>query len=55
MPTEQISGGLKVESPEGRVVIINSLDKRLEHLWPEILPEIMRELRQMKDGNEAVT
>ena len=52
---EQISGGLKVENLEGRIVVINSLEKRIEHLWPELLPEMMRELRQIKDGNETVT
>jgi vacuolar-type H+-ATPase subunit E/Vma4 len=52
--TERISGGLQVESLEGRIVIINSLEKRIEHLWPEILPVMLRELRQMKDVNDAV-
>lgn len=52
--TERISGGLQVEDLEGRIVIINSLEKRIEHLWPEILPVMLRELRQLKDGNEAV-
>lgn len=52
--TERISGGLKVENLEGRIVIINSLEKRIEHLWPGILPVMLREFRQMKDGNEAV-
>lgn len=52
--TERISGGLKVENLGGRIVIINSLEKRIEHLWPEIVPVMLREFRQMKDGNEVV-
>ena len=42
----QISGGLQTEDAEGRVMICNSLEKRLEHLWPELLPEMLREIRQ---------
>lgn len=52
--TQLISGGLKVEDVEGRVVIINSLEKRLEHLWPEILPAMLTGFRHEKSENEAV-
>lgn len=55
MTSERISGGLKVEGVEGRVVIINSLEKRLEHLWPEILPAMLTEFRHEKSNNEAVS
>ncbi|MDT8419614.1 MAG: V-type ATP synthase subunit E [Desulfuromonadales bacterium] len=54
VPTEEIGGGLKVESQEGRIVIVNSLEKRLEHLWPELLPEIFRDIRLRLDEHETV-
>lgn len=52
---EKISGGLEVEGDDGRVVVINTLEKRLEHLWQELLPEMMTELRQgiNDDGTTA--
>lgn len=54
VPTEEISGGLKVDNQESRIIIVNSLEKRLEHLWPELLPDIFKELRLRVDENEAV-
>jgi vacuolar-type H+-ATPase subunit E/Vma4 len=44
--SEQICGGLVVEDGLGQVIIINTLEKRLEHLWPELLPGLLEQLRQ---------
>lgn len=41
-----ITGGFVVENCEGNI-IINTFEKRLERLWPEILPEILKTLREM--------
>lgn len=54
VPTEEIRGGLKVENQEGRIVIVNSLEKRLEHLWADLLPQIFRELRSRLNEYDAV-
>ena len=51
---EGISAGLEVQSADGRIQIINTLEKRLEHLWPELLPELLKELRQMAGDDETV-
>ena len=55
LPSEGITAGLEVLSNDGRIQVINTLEKRLEHLWPELLPELLKELRQMAGDDEAVT
>ncbi len=40
---QEISGGFIAET-EG-IIINNTFEKRLERLWPELLPEILREIR----------
>lgn len=52
---EGISAGLEVQSDDGRIQIINTLEKRLEHLWQELLPELLKEFRQRAGDNETVT
>jgi V/A-type H+-transporting ATPase subunit E len=37
-----ISGGLEVTGDKGRICVNNTLEKRLERAWPELLPEMMR-------------
>lgn len=51
--SERISGGLEVQGADGRLVIINTLEKRLAHLWAELLPELMAELRQRIGDDEV--
>lgn len=41
---EEITGGIIVETEDG-IIIDNSLEKRLERLWPEVLPEILKEIK----------
>jgi V/A-type H+-transporting ATPase subunit E len=36
-----ICGGMEVFSEEGRVCIANTLEKRLERGWPELLPDLI--------------
>ena len=38
-----ITGGLEVVSDEGQVKVVNTFEKRLERMWEEMLPEIMKE------------
>lgn len=44
---KEISAGLEVESSDKRIRIINSLEKRLIHIWPELLPDLFKEIRPM--------
>lgn len=55
LPGAGITAGLEVLSDDGRIQVINTLEKRLEHLWPELLPELLKELRQLAGDDEAVT
>lgn len=42
----EISGGLVAGGKDGRVTVINTLEKRLERFWPLLAPEIIREVTQ---------
>jgi len=39
-----ITGGLEVVGRNGSVRIVNTLEKRLERVWSEMLPEIMKDV-----------
>ncbi|MBZ0147359.1 MAG: V-type ATP synthase subunit E [Pseudorhodoplanes sp.] len=39
-----ITGGLEVSDRAGNVRVINTFEKRIENLWPEILPDLVREI-----------
>jgi vacuolar-type H+-ATPase subunit E/Vma4 len=41
-----ISGGLIVTSAEGKIIVDNTFEKRLERKWNHILPEIIANLEQ---------
>lgn len=41
-----ISGGLLAETANGRIVVNNTLEKRLERKWPNILPGIIAEFEK---------
>lgn len=51
--SESICGGLVVENAQATVIIINTLEKRLEHLWPELLPGLLAQLRTKGKGHET--
>lgn len=40
---ESITGGFTAETAESRIVVTNTFEKRLERVWEELLPGIMRE------------
>lgn len=44
--SDEIIGGLVVQNEGGRIQIENTLGKRLHHLWPELLPELIETLRK---------
>jgi V/A-type H+-transporting ATPase subunit E len=39
---DSISGGMDVMTDDGKIRIINTLEKRLERAWADILPNIMK-------------
>ena len=39
-----ITGGMEVASEGDQVRVVNTFEKRLERLWEEMLPDIMREM-----------
>ena len=45
---KHITGGLVAESVDGRVSVVNTLEKRLERAWPRILPGFFRTLQEEK-------
>lgn len=47
-----IAGGFVVINKDGNL-ITNTFEKRLERLWPEILPEILRAIREMYEATDG--
>lgn len=41
-----ITGGLVASRSDGGITVINTLEKRLERVWPGLVPEIIREVVQ---------
>lgn len=42
---ETVTGGLKAATADGILTVDNTLEVRLERLWPDLLPLLMAELR----------
>ena len=42
-----MSAGFKATTADGGLTVDNTLQTRLERLWPELLPRLMSELRQL--------
>jgi V/A-type H+-transporting ATPase subunit E len=42
VPDAGISGGMEVVGKDERIRIVNTLEKRLERCWPELLPDLVR-------------
>jgi len=40
----RITGGMEVETEEGKITVINTFEKRLERFWPRMLPELLDDL-----------
>lgn len=49
---KDITGGMEAETEEGNVRVVNTLEKRLERLWPQMLPDLLADIRRevMDDG-----
>ena len=57
IPEEALAGGVIVTAGGGRLRVDNSLEKRLERRWPEILPMLFAEIRRKaaEDDNTPAT
>lgn len=44
IPDESLTGGLKAAAAERSLTVDNTLEKRLERLWPDLLPNLIVEL-----------
>lgn len=51
VPDSAIIGGLEVEADEGRMKVINTLDKRLEKSWSQMLPDLLHDIDQKVKEN----
>ena len=45
IPDETLAGGLKAATADDSLTVDNTLEVRLERLWPDLLPHLMAELR----------
>jgi V/A-type H+-transporting ATPase subunit E len=46
MPDERVAGGMDVAAESGAIRAINTLGKRLERSWPEMLPVLIKDVYQ---------
>lgn len=49
LPDPSITGGIEVETADDRLRVSDTLEKRLERYWPELVPELMGKLRGVVD------
>jgi len=49
IPDSSITGGLEAIAEGGRIRVVNTFEKRLERCWPEMLPELIHDVRCMMD------
>jgi vacuolar-type H+-ATPase subunit E/Vma4 len=45
IPDDTVTGGLKAATADSSLTIDNTLEARLERAWPDLLPDLMAELR----------
>lgn len=50
---DDIVAGLIVRAQQGRLQIENTLGKRLQHIWPDLLPQLLKELKVELGDDEA--
>lgn len=48
IPDETLSGGLKAAAADNSLTVDNTLEKRLERMWPDLLPQLIAELREQR-------
>jgi vacuolar-type H+-ATPase subunit E/Vma4 len=46
IPDDSISGGMEVMTADGKIRVINTFEKRLERVWGDVLPNIMKEIHE---------
>ncbi len=46
IPDPMITGGFEAMDKEGRIHVINTFEKRIERVWSEILPVLVKEIEQ---------
>lgn len=49
--SDSLDGGLVAEREDGRVRIDNSLEQRLARCWPDLLPQLLDELRDLVESH----
>lgn len=49
IPDSSITGGLEAIAEGGKIKVVNTFEKRLERCWPEMLPELIHDVRCMMD------
>lgn len=52
VPDEQIIGGMDATTQGEAVRVVNSFEKRLERAWPELMPEMMKDVHEQTGNNE---
>lgn len=45
---QNISGGLDVATEDAQVRAVNTFEKRLERIWEELLPDLIRDVKELK-------
>ncbi len=56
VPVEAISGGVDVTVRDGTIRVVNTLEKRLERAWNELLPPMVKDAyREVSDGSSPKT
>lgn len=45
IPDDTVAGGIKAATADGSLIVDNTLETRLEKMWPDLLPQMMAELR----------
>ncbi len=44
VPDPAVVGGMEVSEEGGGISVVNTLEKRMERAWPELLPELLRDI-----------
>jgi vacuolar-type H+-ATPase subunit E/Vma4 len=56
VPDEKITGGMDATAEDGAIRVINTLEKRLERSWMDLLPEMMSDVYQeVSSGASSAT
>lgn len=50
---DSITGGFAAETDQGRFTVVSTLRKRLEKVWPYVLPALLREIEEENDAFHA--